>query len=71
MCDVLKLKQHKAIRKIKSLCSELFTESGLSQVPVKKHYDEKDLNGLSRAEQLDMMFGHLMEEESRESEPEK
>ena len=41
------------------------------KVPVKKHYDEKDLKGLSRAEQLDMMFGHLMKDENREDEPEK
>ena len=37
----------------------------------KKHYAEKDLKGLSRAEQLDMMFGHLMQNENREDEPEK
>lgn len=41
------------------------------KVPVKKHYDEKDLKGLSRAEQLDMMFGHLMKDGNREDEPEK
>lgn len=41
------------------------------KVPEKKHYDEKDLKGLSRAEQLDMMFGHLMEDGNREDELEK
>ena len=41
------------------------------KAPEKKHYDEKDLNGLSRAEQLDMMFGHLLKEENPENEPEK
>lgn len=41
------------------------------KVPVEKHYDEKDLKGLSRAEQLDTMFGHLMKDENRENEPEK
>ena len=37
----------------------------------KKHYAEKDLKGLSRGAIADELFGHLMEEESRESEPEK
>lgn len=41
------------------------------KVPVHKHYDEKDLKGLSRMEQLEMKFGHLMQEETTEDEYEK
>lgn len=41
------------------------------KVPEKKRYREKDLKGLSRVEQLEMKYGHLMQEENRESEPEK
>lgn len=36
------------------------------KVPVEKHYDKKDLKGLSRTEQLDMMFGHLLKDENSE-----
>lgn len=41
------------------------------KVPVQKHYDEKDLKGLSRMEQLQVKFGHLMQEETDEDEYEK
>ena len=41
------------------------------KVPLQKHYDEKDLKGLSRMEQLEMKFGHLMQEETTEYEYEK
>lgn len=41
------------------------------KVPVQKHYDEKDLKGLSRMEQLQVKFGHLMQEETTEDEYEK
>lgn len=41
------------------------------KVPVQKHYDEKDLKGLSRMEQLQVKFGHLMQEETAENEYEK
>lgn len=34
------------------------------EAPGQKHYDKKDMKGLSRAEQLDMMFGHIIEDES-------
>ena len=37
----------------------------------KKHYDEKDLEGLSRVEKAEMMFGHLMEDSEQKSEYEK
>lgn len=41
------------------------------KVPEKKHYDEKALEGLSRAEKAEMMFGHLMEDSEQKSECEK
>lgn len=41
------------------------------KVSVQKHYDEKDLKGLSRMEQLQVKFGHLMQEETTEDEYEK
>lgn len=41
------------------------------KVPVQKHYDEKDLKGLSRMEQLQVRFGHLMQEDTAEDEYEK
>ena len=41
------------------------------KVPVQKHYDEKDLKGLSRMEQLQVKFGYLMQEETTEDEYEK
>lgn len=42
------------------------------KVPEKKtHYAEKDLKGLSRGAMADELFGHLMQEESSEDEPEK
>lgn len=47
------------------------TENELVKVPLQKHYDEKDLKGLSRMEQLEMKFGHLMQEETTGDEYEK
>lgn len=47
------------------------TENEPVKVPVQKHYDEKDLKGLSRMEQLEMKFGHLMQEETTGDEYEK
>lgn len=41
------------------------------KVPAQKHYDEKDLKGLSRMEQLQVKFGHLMQEDIAEDEYEK
>lgn len=47
-------------------------ENAPVKVPEKeKHYDEKDLEGLSRAEKAEMMFGHLMEDSEQKSEYEK
>ena len=47
------------------------TENEPVKVPVQKHYDEKDLKGLSRMEQLQVKFGHLMQEDIAEDEYEK
>ena len=47
------------------------TENEPVKVPVQKYYDEKDLKGLSRMEQLEMKFGHLMQEEITGDEYEK
>lgn len=41
------------------------------KVPAQKHYDEADLKGLSRMEQLEMKFCHLMQEDIAEDEYEK
>ena len=66
----MKEREERALHADEERINKVLKEKSV-KVPEKKHYDEKDLNGLSRAEQLDMMFGHLLKEENPENEPEK
>ena len=49
----------------------LFGDNEPVKVPEKKAPDKKDLQGLSRGAMADELFGHLMQEENHENEPEK